>query len=153
LQAVIDYISTKLQTIDGIDHVHQTLPYVQNKKELKEWFATFLTDISTPDNFQAWTVFNAQGIEVESDGGNIANWQDTISIHGFLKFDPTPSVSGQQMQQWIDAIKPLFLNNQKLGGTVLSRGPLRLVSQQPDWFSNYLTHHAWFDMTVQVILQ
>ncbi len=143
MQAAITYLISQLQTIPNIENVTQALPFVKDKSAL---LSEFQSDIlGDAKNLQAWEVSNVAGAEAVNDSGNVFEWQDTYAIHGWLKFNDEQAT--QQMQSWIDTIKVLFKRDKTLGKTVRSRGPLRLVANQPDWFYSTLCHHCEFQVT------
>ncbi len=150
MQETLAYISTQLQTLEGIENLYHALPFIQDKAGfISEFQSTLLTSLFPDEQyFQAWEISNSAGNEIDDDGGNLYQWQDIIQINGWLKFSQQPNESATQMQSWVDQIKVLFKNDKKLGGTVRVRGPLRLLSNQPDWFYSTLCHRSVFEMAV-----
>jgi len=146
LQSTIDYLIIALQTITDIENVFQVLPFAKTDAELHQYFE----DSTNNDaRIQAWEISNISSTENRENAGNVIEWQHIIQIQGFLSLDyDDPNGPAQQMQTWIDAIKLLFLNDNKLGKTVNSRGALRHLLNQPDLFYNRLCHHSVFELPV-----
>lgn len=135
----IDYIINKLDTIPDLDNVYECLPLAGNRNDLLLYF---------DDNLQGWEVSNFSGSE-SFDIQNALLWSDVIRIDGWYLYKD--STTRRQMQTFIQAIKVLFKNDLKLGNTVRSRGVLRLIFNQTDWFYEILTHHCRFEIGVSAV--
>lgn len=136
LQPAIEYIITRLQTIDGLENVYECLPLVGNRKDLRTYF---------DENLQGWEVGNLAGDELLSSG-NCGEWQDTIGIDGWTLYKD--ATTKRDMQRKVDAIKTLFKHDLKLGKTVSGRSALKLRFFQADWFYETLTVHCQFYLGV-----
>lgn len=145
-QPIYTHIRTQLLTLTYLENVFQALPYIRTSQNLYEAFKSTIWDPA--EVIQAWEVTNPASYEQLNTAGNAVDIEHTIQIQGFLTFDvDDPDTSSQQMQTWVDAIKLLFLQDNKLGKTVTNRSGLRLLSNESVFFFERLCHHCVFEFT------
>ncbi len=140
MQAVIEYVIERMNTIDGIDNVYECLPKAQNERDLHSYF-------TSQDNVQGWVVENPRSAEQLE--ANIHEYKDILTIDGWYVYNN--STTKQQMQTWVDAIKILFRGDGRLGKTVNGRSSMKMLLFQADFFYDVLCHHVRFEMEVSRI--
>lgn len=136
MQHVINYVITKLATIDNIENIFSAIPLARTRKQVQTYFDS---------EVQAWEIIDASGVE-DLSSANTCVWDNILQIDGWYLYKDSTTKS--QMQTFVDKIMPLFRQDLKLGGTVKKRGPLRKIFVQTDWFFDTLTHHCRFQMEV-----
>jgi len=141
MQAVINYVINRLQSIEGIAHVANCLPRVPNEREL-------LSELGdTEGMLQTWTVENPRGQELLDQ--NTGRWDETLRIDGWYTYKDSSTQT--QIQAWVDDIKLLFAGDMKLGKTVSGRSAMSMTLFQVDWLYDVLCHHVRFEMGVSRI--
>lgn len=139
IQPTIDYLIGKLRTVEGIANVTDCIPVTQNQKALRDYF---------DQSPQAWEVGNLAGQQNNGTGNNKC-FDEVIVIDGWTVYKD--STTKQAMQRIIDQIKWLFIDDRKLGKTVVEVKKFQCVFFQPDWFfETILMHHCRFQFDVVI---